>query len=97
MKAAAGTVSQQRFTPRPVCQIRLPSGLFPRRAGSDVRTVRRRPGGRTWRSHSRPALASAATNVLSKLCPVHTPFLFPLIVKRTEGTVLEKPQEVRKY
>lgn len=41
MKAADETVFQQMFTPSPVCQIRLPSRLFPWQAGSDVLTVRK--------------------------------------------------------
>lgn len=76
----------ERFTPSPVCQIRFPSRLFPRQAGSNVLVSGRRTWDRIWRSHPRPALPSAATNFLSKLCPIHTPFLFPLIVKRIRGT-----------
>ena len=31
----------ERFTPSPVCQIRFPSRLFPRQAGSNVLVVRK--------------------------------------------------------
>ena len=31
----------ERFTPSPICQIRFPSRLFPRQAGSNVLVVRK--------------------------------------------------------
>lgn len=86
MRAAKETAFQQMFSPSPAGQIRLRAGSF--RSGRVPTSPRsgRRSWDRIWRSHPRPAQPQRHHEFSFQALPL----LFPLIVKRTAGTALEK-------
>lgn len=88
----------ERFTPSPVCQIRFPSRLLPRRAASSVPVVRKADLGEALAitPETYPAQRSHEFSFQGLPCPYALPFS---TYCQTNGTTvfLKKPHQVREH